>query len=95
MIVKTPGQSCSSAEYAKLAQTAWHTILRCMPLRTSPVTYHYTYVKVNPANGYVCTSDGYFRGKYGLLLSISAQKRNVTLCSGPLSYRLSGAVWLD
>ena len=89
MVVKSPGASCTAAKYSSLAQTAWHTILWCGPLQTSPVRYHYTYLKLNRANGDVCSSDGYFRGVAPSALPQSLQKRNVARCAGTLSYRVN------
>ncbi len=89
MAVKSPGASCTAAQYNQFSQTAWHTILWCGPLQTSPVTYHYTYLKLNQANGDVCSSDGYFRGVAPLPLPQSQQKRNVARCAGTLSFRVN------
>lgn len=88
MAVKTPGASCQAAEGGSFAQTAWHTVLWCAPLRTSPVSYHFTYLKVNLATGDVCSSDGYLRGTIAAPLPTNQQKRNVKRCSGVITYRV-------
>ena len=64
--VKSAGTACTS--FGASAQSAWRTILACVPYisRTGTIKMHYSYARYDLNSGDICLTNGYLANSSGL-----------------------------